>query len=131
MKPLFSDINITEGRPIYLQLILYCKIRIAAGRLADGDELPSRRSLAALLGINPMTVQKAYRMMEEEGFMLTSPNSVSKIMLNENIRQEIKNELCRDQVIEFIQTMRGIGIGFKELIDLVSEAWDRDGEDNR
>ena len=69
-------------------------------------------------------------MMEEEGFMLTSPNSVSKIMLNENIRQKIKNELCRDQVIEFIQTMRGIGIGFKELIDLVSEAWDQDREDS-
>lgn len=127
MRSLFADINLIEGRPIYLQLIDYCKMKIAANLLHDGDELPSRRSLAALLGINPMTVQKAYKIMEEEGFLFTSANSGSRISLNENFREKIRNDLCRQQVDEFIRTMRDIGADFKAVIDLVSEAW----EENR
>lgn len=124
MASLFKDLKFTEGSPIYLQLVNYCKIRIASGKLADGDELPSRRALAALLGINPMTVQKAYKIMEEEGFLATSPNSGSKINLNGELRNKIRNELCGEQVSVFIRAMQDIGMDFKSVIDFVSEAWD-------
>ena len=61
----FDSFMQAEGVPIYQQIIRYVKQGIAAGTIRDGEELPSRRVLSALLAVNPNTVQKAYRMMEE------------------------------------------------------------------
>ena len=60
----FDGFTIEDGSPIYLQIILYIKRCIIAGTIVDGDELPSRRVLSALLGVNPNTIQKAYRLLE-------------------------------------------------------------------
>ena len=65
----FESFIMEDGMPIYLQIILFVKRGIIAGVIADGEELPSRRVLSALLGVNPNTVQKAYRMLEEEGLI--------------------------------------------------------------
>ena len=46
-----------SGTPIYLQIIDFIKGGLAAGTIVYGDELPSRRVLSAILGINPNTVQ--------------------------------------------------------------------------
>ena len=58
----FDSFMQAEGVPIYQQIIRYVKQGIAAGTIRDGEELPSRRVLSALLAVNPNTVQKAYRM---------------------------------------------------------------------
>ena len=63
----FDSFVMEEGVPLYQQILLYVKRGIAGGTIQDGDELPSRRVLSALLGVNPNTVQKAYRLLEEEG----------------------------------------------------------------
>ena len=70
----FDDFLLLPGTPIYWQIILYLKRGIAAGTVANGDELPSRRTLSALLGVNPNTVQKAYRLLEEEGYHAAAPH---------------------------------------------------------
>ena len=44
----------------------------SSGIICDGDELPSRRVLSALLGVNPNTVQKAYRELERQGYIYTT-----------------------------------------------------------
>ena len=61
----FEQFRMEDGVPIYLQILLYIKRGMVAGTVVDGDELPSRRMLSALLSVNPNTVQKAYRMLEE------------------------------------------------------------------
>ena len=61
----FEQFTQEEGSPIYLQILRYIKRGVVAGSIADGDELPSRRVLSALLGFNPNTVQKACRILEE------------------------------------------------------------------
>ena len=53
----FGQLQLTDGVPIYLQIIGYLKAGISAGVVKDGDELPSRRTLSALLGVNPNTIQ--------------------------------------------------------------------------
>ena len=65
----FAGFVQTEGQPIYLQIMRYIKQGLAAGTIADGEELPSRRALSAFLTVNPNTVQKAYRLLEEEGLV--------------------------------------------------------------
>lgn len=124
MEELFASIRFDGQEPIYLQLVHFVKACIAAGRLQDGDELLSRRALAALLGINPMTVQKAYRIMEEEGFLATSANSGSVVAISEIVAGQIKADLCRSQVVIFIQAMQAMQMDFKSVIDLISEHWE-------
>ena len=65
----FEGFKTEDGTPVYQQILLYIKRGAVAGTIADGDDLPSRRMLSALLGINPNTVQKAFRLLEEEGLI--------------------------------------------------------------
>ena len=62
---------ITTGsnEPIYRQLIDQIRRLVAAGLLAPDDELPSVRDIAQALAVNPMTVSKAYSMLETEGVL--------------------------------------------------------------
>jgi GntR family transcriptional regulator len=62
-------ISVNEGKPIYRQIVEQIKYMIASGRLSRGDELPGVRVLAQQLLINPNTVQRAYRELENEGLL--------------------------------------------------------------
>ena len=57
----------TSGLPIYRQLALQVRRHVASGRLRGDDFLPSVRQVAVELEINPMTVSKAYSLLEREG----------------------------------------------------------------
>ena len=78
----FADFHPREGPPIYQQIILHIKRGAAAGTVVHGDELPSRRTLSALLGVNPNTVQKAYRLLEEEGLIQSHAGAKSCMVLS-------------------------------------------------
>ena len=60
-----------DARPIYVQIIDGYREQIATGILQPGDRLPSVRELAASLTINPNTIQRAYRQLEMEGWIVT------------------------------------------------------------
>ena len=58
-----------SGQPIYRQVIEQVRRQILAGQLRAGEQLPSVRELAAQLHVNPMTVSKAYSLLEMEGLL--------------------------------------------------------------
>ncbi len=62
-----------DSRPIYTQIADGIRGQILSGILAEGDRLPSVRELAASLTINPNTIQRAYRELENAGFIATVP----------------------------------------------------------
>jgi len=66
------QIHITthDGVPVYLQIVNQVKYLVAAGRLAAGEELPSVRTLAEQLLINPNTVARAYLELERAGVVV-------------------------------------------------------------
>ena len=57
-----------DARPIYAQIIEQFKRQIEAGVLQEGEKLPSVRELAGSLAINPNTIQRAYRELEQQGW---------------------------------------------------------------
>ena len=61
------------ARPIYSQIADGFREQIASGILHSGDKLPSVRELAATLAINPNTIQRSYRQLEAEGWIVTVP----------------------------------------------------------
>lgn len=60
-----------DARPIYAQIIDGYREQIVTGILQPGDKLPSVRELASQLAINPNTIQRAYRQLEMEGWIVT------------------------------------------------------------
>ena len=62
-------INAHDGVPIYLQVVNQIKYQVAAGRLSAGDELPPIRTLAETLVVNPNTIARAYRELEQAGIV--------------------------------------------------------------
>ena len=63
-------LNVPSDIPIYRQLVDQVRRMIAGGQLKAGDDLPSVRELALEHAVNPMTVSKAYSMLEAEGLLL-------------------------------------------------------------
>ena len=58
-----------SAEPIYRQLVAQVRRCVAGGQLKAGDELPSVRDLAQALAVNPMTVSKAFGLLEAEGLV--------------------------------------------------------------
>jgi GntR family transcriptional regulator len=65
----FVHINTGSPEPIYRQVIEQVKRRVAAGQLKAGDEIPSVRELAQALAVHPMTISKAYSLLESDGVL--------------------------------------------------------------
>jgi len=66
---LLFNINPGSAEPIYRQLVDQLRRRIASGQLVAGQEIPSARELAQALAVNPMTISKAFGLMEAEGLL--------------------------------------------------------------
>ena len=66
IKPTQFEVHPSSGVPIYLQIIEQINAMIVGGNLDEGDMLPSVRQMATELGVNPMTISKAYSKLEAE-----------------------------------------------------------------
>ena len=62
-----------SGIPVYRQIVEQLRFQVSSGVLQAGDEIPSTRSLSADLGVNPMTISKAYAQLESEGLLERRP----------------------------------------------------------
>lgn len=110
--------------PIYLQILLFVKRGIIAGVIADGDELPSRRVLSALLGVNPNTVQKAYRMLEDEGLIQSHSGAKSYVVLNNEVKERIRSELLESDAKSVIHALRQMGLTKSDAVALIEKYWE-------
>ena len=120
----FEKFIMEDGTPIYLQILLYIKRGIIAGIITDGDELPSRRVLSALLGVNPNTVQKAYRMLEEEGLIASHSGAKSYMVLPEETIQRVRAELLEGDARTIVSAMKQMGLSKAEALALLETYWD-------
>ena len=119
----FDDFKTEDGSPLYLQIIRHIKRGVVAGTVHDGDELPSRRMLSALLGVNPNTVQKAYRMLEEEGLVRSRAGSGSCVALDAEATARIRAELTKQEARRFAESMRRMGMTLEEAAAQLAEVW--------
>lgn len=122
----FEKFIMEDGMPIYLQILQYIKRGIIAGTVTDGDELPSRRMLSALLGVNPNTVQKAYRMLEEEGLISSHSGAKSYMVLNDETVARVRGELLEGDAVGIVSSMKQMGLSKAEAIALLETYWDKE-----
>ncbi|WP_213809814.1 GntR family transcriptional regulator [Jeotgalicoccus sp. WY2] len=114
------DIDVKSRVPIYEQIIENVKRLIIQGVLLPEEKLPSVRSLAQELTINPNTIQKAYRELEREGYVISRPGKGSFVndMTETMNREHIKT--LTDEVEKLIKELVFLdvpGISLKAMID--------------
>ena len=120
----FDRFHMEEGSPIYVQILLFLKRGIASGAVRSGDELPSRRVLSALLGVNPNTIQKAYRLLEEEGLIQSHAGAKSYICLDGGRREAVRAELLARDANGVVAAMKQMGLSKAEALELIETYWE-------
>ncbi len=100
-------IDYTDATPIYEQIVSKYKNLIVKGALGANEKMPSVRSLAMELSINPNTIQKAYTQLEREGFIYTVKGRGNFVAADEGLADQKKREILSQ---------------FEELLKEASEA---------
>jgi GntR family transcriptional regulator len=111
-----------SGVPVYRQLIDQVRFHISSGMLGPGDELPSTRAMSQQLGINPMTISKAYSFLEKDGVIERRPGLpliVSEFGQRESM--ERKADQLRESLAPSVTAARQLGITQGEAVRIFNE----------
>ena len=103
------SINYRDPRPIYEQVRDALRKLIVSGSLPSDQKLPSVRELASSLAINPNTIQRAYRELEQEGYICTVPGKGSFACARTDVDEERKSALLH-QFDETVGELRYLGV---------------------
>ena len=109
-----------DARPIYEQVVDKFQKLILTGALEPNTKMPSVRSLAVELSINPNTIQRAYSELEREGFIYTVKGRGTFVAYDESLLRYRKDEIYR-KLEEIVREAGEIGISRQELSDYLGE----------
>lgn len=115
--------TINDREPVYIQIIRNIKQKIVTKELEPGERLPSRREMAININVNPNTVQKAYKEMEEMGIINTVKNNQSTITDDMNLIIQIRNDLINEATQVFIEQMKAINVPKEEIKNIINEKY--------
>ena len=108
-----------NGIPVFRQIIDQVKFHVVSGLLAPGDELPSTRALSGQLGLNPMTVSKAYSLLEAEGLVERRRGRPLTVKpLRDQVVHDEKLAQLKPQLTQLATMVRQLGVDREEVIDL-------------
>lgn len=121
---MYISIDFNSGEAIYVQLCNQIIMQIAAEEIQEGDNLPSVRELADEIGINMHTVNKAYSILRQEGYLTLDRRNGAVISLNpdkikainelkQTLRVLMAQAICKDISRKEIH----------ELVDIIFEEW--------
>jgi len=100
-----------SGVPVYRQVIDQIRFHVSTGLLQPGDELPSTRALSNRLGINPMTISKAYSFLERDGVVQRRPGLplVVKAVANSEVEAR-RSDQVREALAPAVRIIRQLGV---------------------
>ncbi|MBQ7795642.1 MAG: GntR family transcriptional regulator [Lachnospiraceae bacterium] len=107
-----------DRRPIYEQVIEKLEELMLLGVLKENDPMPSVRSLAMDLSINPNTIQRAYSELERRGYIYVVKGKGSFVAENSAMKEDRKRDLLI-QVSEIIDEAIRLGIPNQEIKNMV------------
>ena len=114
-----------SGVPVYRQMMDQIKFHITSGLIRPGEKLPATRSLSAQLGVNPMTVSKAYGYLEAEGVVERRrgrPLTVSHLR-SEQIHVQ-KLDRFRQSLTAVVAMARQLGIERSQALEVFGQMMD-------
>ena len=121
------EYNFDNERPIYIQLVELIRIKIVSGEFQKGQKIPSVRELALAMKVNPNTMQKALVELEDEKLIYTERTNGKYVTEDEKLIEKVKNELAKEKVENYINSMNSIGISFDEAVKYLQELGGKNG----
>lgn len=115
------SINYRDSKPIYLQIKDSLRRLILTGTLPAGSKLPSVRSLASSLAINPNTIQRAYRELEAEGFIFSIAGKGSFAADMKQL-QTPEQAAAVERLLTDVQALYRLGYDRARILSLIEEA---------
>ena len=112
------SLNYRDSRPIYEQIRDGLRKLIVTGAMQPDEKLPSVRSLAQQLSINPNTIQRAYNELESEGYIYSVPGKGSFASGDTDAEERRKQDLL-EQLRELTAELKYLGVSGEELAALV------------
>lgn len=120
--------NLDSDRPIFVQIIEKIQMDIISGVYRPGDKLPSVRELAAEASVNPNTMQKALSELERTGLVYAQRTSGRFITEDTTLINELKAELAKDTVSQFLENMKNLGFQNNETLTLLTQMIERNAK---
>ena len=115
------------SRPLYEQIVSQIKTQIMSGELKAGEALPSIRSLAKSLQISVLTVQKAYDILQEDGFIETTAGKGCYVSVrNQDFYLEEQQKKIEGCLGDAIEIARMSGIPLDKLVSLLTLLYEED-----
>ena len=115
------------SRPLYEQIVSQVKTQIMSGGLTAGEALPSIRALARSLQISVLTVQKAYDILQEDGFIETTAGKGCFVSAqNQDFYLEEQQKKIEEHFGEAIEIARTSGIPLDKLLHLLTLLYEED-----
>jgi GntR family transcriptional regulator len=114
------EIDFSSPIPVYEQIKRKIKHSIAKKAMLESEPLPSIRELASFLKINPNTVARAYRELQQEGIIDGRAGKGFWILKAELVEQE-KRELLKDELLKFIEKAIDMGFSQDHLKNLIAD----------
>ena len=114
------QINYHDSRPIYEKVKDSLRQLIFSGALGEGEKLPSVRELAVSLTVNPNTIQRAYRELEQEGAIVSVPGKGSFVAMSGTAKAARMEEL-REKLSALAAEFESLGVTRDELARIIKE----------
>ncbi len=108
-------IDYKDTRPIYEQIVERFKMLILKGAMSADEQMPSVRSLAMELSINPNTIQKAYAELERQGFIYTVKGRGNFVSGDSRLVEQRKTEY-KERILDLAKEAMEIGMTKTELL---------------
>ena len=121
------EINFDNERPIYVQLVEIIRIQIVSGKLKKGEKIPSVRDLALQMKVNPNTMQKALVELENQKLIYTERTNGKYVTEDVKLIEKVKNELAKEKVKTYVNSMNSIGISFEKAVKYLQELGGKNG----
>ena len=115
-----------DSRPIYEQVADRLKELMILGVLEEDGQMPSVRSLATELSINPNTIQRAYAELEQQGFIYPVKGRGNFVSPNAELIQRQKELYYRD-LKKIVRLCKKLGISKEELLEQVAAYYEEEG----
>lgn len=114
------NLDYRDAKPIYLQIKDGIKKLIITGAIEKDEKLPSVREMAAMMAINPNTIQKAYRELETEGYLYSISGKGTFASIDAAAENSRREELL-EQLSETAEELLYLKMSEKDLVDYIGQ----------
>ena len=128
---MYITIEFDSETPIYEQLRRQIIIGIAKGELNPGEKLPSIRQLAEEIGINLHTVNKAYNLLKDEGYLIIDRRVGAMVSYDFKSESKDFNEKLKDEMEYLLADSKNRGLSLEEFIELSTKIYSEYEEEKK